>query len=234
MPGFRPLGLASDVTGREIMPGDTLLGGEAKADVTTVGAGTWPAAAIVGGILRRTGPVAGYADTTDTADNIIAALAGNGPAANVVPGSSWHFTFINTVAFAMTLTLGTGVQTGFGTINCALSLVREYLVTVINATRQSSQNCTTTNGSTTINFVLPAGMSSLPIGPAANAVNITPGQLVTGTGIAANTKVAQLIYGVGGVTGVVLDTAATATNAVGTSITFSPVVQLDGIRSSTL
>lgn len=234
MPAFRVTGKGADATERLSLPGDLMLFGEYKRDLTTVGAGTWTADHIVSGIIRRSGPVGGYTDTTDTADNILAALGGNLTNGNIVPGSTFRFLFQNTVAQAMTFAAGLGVQAGFGTVNCAASLVREYLVTILNPTRQTVQNCLTTNGSTTVPFVLPSGMSAYPMGSAPNAVTITPGMLVTGTGIAANTKVAQITQGSGGITGVVLDTAATATTAVGVSLTFSPVIEISGLGTSTL
>lgn len=71
--------------------------------ITTVGAGTLTAAAIVGGIITRTGSTAAFSDATDTAANIIAALPNSGV------GETWWLTINNETAFAETLTNGSGV-----------------------------------------------------------------------------------------------------------------------------
>jgi hypothetical protein len=89
---------------------------------TTVGAATLTAAGIVGGVITRSGAVAAYTDTTETATNIIAAK----PNANI--GDSWILQIKNTVAFAETLAGGTGVTVSGITIVPPLS-VGEFLVT---------------------------------------------------------------------------------------------------------
>lgn len=86
-------GLANLVGGQEII----------ETSITTVGAGTLTAAALVGGQIARTGPVAAYTDTTDTAVAIVAAL----------PGFTVNQTFLirikNATAFTQTLAAGAGV-----------------------------------------------------------------------------------------------------------------------------
>lgn len=76
---------------------------ESNTAISTVGAGTLTAAGLAGGVVTRSGSVAAYSDATDTAANIIAAL----PNGNV--GQSWEVTIKNTVAFAQTITAGSGV-----------------------------------------------------------------------------------------------------------------------------
>lgn len=73
-------------------------------NITTVGAGTLTAAALAGKKVVRTGPVAAFSDTTDTAAAIIAALPGGGVlnSANVVAIN-------NATAFPMTILAGSGV-----------------------------------------------------------------------------------------------------------------------------
>ena len=236
MPAFRPSGVRDGFNQSLIVPGDLIIGGESVVNgaLTTVGAGSWTAALITNGIIRRTGPVAGYADTTATAAQIIAALAGNMPAGELLPGSTFRMLFINAVAQAMTLTLGTGVQTGLGTLDCAASLIREYLWTVLNTTPEQLLPCATTNASPTVTFVLPAGMSALPYAVAGQTagVNISPGCTVSGTGITAGTTVLGVTQGLGGITGVTLSANATATNnPVG--LTFGPTMRLDSLGSRT-
>lgn len=216
---------------QQTRPGDLIAGGESltAGALATAGAGTITAAMIATGIIRRTGPVGAYIDTTDTADNIIAALAGNNSAADVAPGTSFRMLFINTVAQAMTLAYGLGCEVGTGTVDVAASLVREYLVTIKNATRQVVLNCGTTNASKAVTFSFQAGTGQTvwPVG------TVTPGMLMSGTGVTAGTKVAGVTYGVGGITGVTTDTNLTATNDP-MALTFSPNIMFDGIRAGTL
>lgn len=210
---------------RVAAPGDTLAAGESisAGAISTAGAGTLTGAAIATGIIRRTGPGAGYTDTTDTAQNIITALAGNNAAADVLPGSSFRLLFINTVAFAMTFAAGTGVVSGTGTLGVAASSVREYLVTVENATPQTIVAGDTTNASTAVTFDESQDMG-----------DITPGMVVSGTGITAGTKVAGITQDGGGkISGVTLDTAATA-NGSSVQLTFSPAVRFDSLLLGTL
>jgi hypothetical protein len=72
--------------------------------LSTVGAGTITAAAIVAGITLRTGSTSAFTDTTDTAANIIAALLG-GPAV----GTSWAYVYVNNTVALATLAAGSGV-----------------------------------------------------------------------------------------------------------------------------
>lgn len=223
------IGSGDAANGREVMPGDLIAGGEniLAGALATVGAGTWTGALIATGIIRRTGPVGAYTDTTDTSTNIIAALQGNNPGIDIVPGTSFRMLFINTVAQALTFAAGLGIVSGTGTLTVAASLVREYLWTILNATPQSIQNCSTTNASAVVTFNLPATAPALPMG------TITPGMTVSGTGITAGTTVLGLTLGQGGITGFTLSANATATtNPV--ALTFLPTVQIDSLRSSTL
>lgn len=71
--------------------------------ISTAGAGTLTAAALVGDQILRTGPVAAYTDTTDTAALIVAAFPGGLAAgSNIVR-------IKNATAFVQTLAAGTGV-----------------------------------------------------------------------------------------------------------------------------
>ena len=79
------------------------LAAEANTNITTVGAGTLTAAAIVSRLITRSGSTAAYSDATDTAAAIIAAL----PAA--VVGQSFQLVIKNTVGFNETITAGSGV-----------------------------------------------------------------------------------------------------------------------------
>lgn len=72
--------------------------------ITTVGAGTLTAAAMLSGLIVRSGPTGAFTDTSDTGANIDTALA-----QAAVVGWSGTFTYKNTTAFAATIAGGTGV-----------------------------------------------------------------------------------------------------------------------------
>jgi hypothetical protein len=92
--------------------------------ITTVGTGTLTAAALVGGIITRSGSIAAYTDTTDTATAIIAAMA------NARVSEAWEFTLINTTAFQQTIVAGAGVTlTGLTAViagNCIGRFLASY------------------------------------------------------------------------------------------------------------
>jgi hypothetical protein len=71
--------------------------------LTTVGAGTITAAAIVAGVTLRSGSTSAFTDTTDTAANIIAAAIG------VPIGASWTYYYVNNTVALATLAAGSGV-----------------------------------------------------------------------------------------------------------------------------
>ena len=237
---FRPTGMTGEVMDRRIMPGDLVAGGEniLAGSISTAGSGTLTGVAIGTGIIRRTGPVGGFTDTTDTAQNIISSILGgsNQLAPDCVPGTSFRLLYINTVAQAMTFAAGTGVVAGTGTLNVGASAVREYLVTILNTNPIQLLMCGTTNASAAVTFNLPMNATSLPELSAnglAGIAFISPGMSVTGTGISAGTTVIGVTQGVGGVTGVTLSANATATNA-SVALTFGPTVQIDGLFSMSL
>lgn len=223
---------------RAILPGELILGGESllAGAISTVGAGVWTGAAIATGIIQRTGPVGGYTDTTDTAANIIAALAGNSPAANIVPGSTFRLLVRNTVAQALTFAAGTGVTVGTGTVNIGSSLVREYLLTILSACPQAQYQMTGNNTYYTLFFGFNVGSAgAAPANPdskslqgsnGTGAVNLL-GATVTGTNVGASCVVTGLIEGVSGIIGVYISVANTG--AVNGAVTFGPTVQIDSI-----
>jgi hypothetical protein len=120
--------LKSTVAGRGLTMASGVLsvavsGKGAKVAISTAGAGTLTAAAIVSGLIMRTGPTGAYADTTDTATAILAAM--DDPAV----GTTFDFIHVNGVAYACTFTAGAGVTIA-GTVNNAASKVRMYRLTV--------------------------------------------------------------------------------------------------------
>ena len=212
---------------RQALPGDVAAWAETIANLTTVGAGTLTAALLLSGIINRTGPVAGYIDTTDSAANIVAALVSNynfqatgltgvssGVAAPV--GMTVRLKFINTVAFANTVAAGTGVTLVNATVNA--SSVKEYLLTVTNGTPQQVFAANQTNASAVI-----TGLSQF------QTSQLSVGMLVTGTNIPGSTTIISIQPGVG----VTLSANATATLALN-ALTFAPTVTLTGLGQGLL
>lgn len=212
---------------RQALPGDVMAQGEIIAALATVGAGALTAALMLSGILNRTGPVAGYIDTTDTAANIIAAMVSNyafqataltGVSSGVAvpPGTSVRLRIINTVAFANTMAAGTGVTLVNGTINA--SSVKDYLLQVTNGTPQqvfAANQVTATAIITGLNQFQTAQLSV--------------GMLVTGTNIAGGSTVISIQPGVG----VTLSANTTAT-LNNNALTFSPTVTVTGLGQGLL
>jgi hypothetical protein len=238
MPGLRPLGEKNGVVSDVLYPGDLLLLGETIATLTTVGAGAIPASAIVQAGLYRTGPVGGYTDTMDTAANVLAALAGNSPAADVVPGTSWRWRYWNSVAQAETMAWGAGwlqaTPDPGASDSVAASLWRDYLFTVLCSQPVTALQAIVTSGSKVVTFVLPSGRVSLSIGPNTPQNNIQVGASVTGTGLVGGQTVASLTMGQGGITGVVLSANASVSSLNGTAVTFGPTLQYASLGSGTL
>lgn len=232
---LRPMGRDAGGLERPAFPGDILAGGESltAGAIATVGNGTWTGAAIASGIIKRSGSVAGYTDTTDTAANIIAAIAGNAGQDGSVPGTSFRLLVINTVAFADTFAAGAGVVAGGGTLNIAASTWREYLVTILNDMNTTVIMGSTTNASAAVTFANPIPLTGSNGSSNNSSISNLVGATVSGTGITAGTTVIGQTQGPGGITGVTLSANATATNN-NIALTFGPTVQFDGLRSGTL
>lgn len=92
-------------------PGDGLMMFPKVTALTTAGAGTLLAALLLTGMLLRTGPGAGYADTIDTGANLDAKLP------NMQVGESISMLYVNSVAFASTITAAVGVTLGSAAAN---------------------------------------------------------------------------------------------------------------------
>lgn len=196
---------------RAQMPGDGVLDQTQVFPITTAGAGTLTAAAMLAGIVDRSGPSGNYNETLDTADNLMAANP------QFSAGDSFEFWYRNTVAFIATLVVAEGAELVANTA-VAASKVRRYLVTILANARRQVFNASTTNVSPTI-----TGLT------AAQAQTLVPGMGVSGTGISAATNV----LAVNSSTGVVTLTAnATATGTV--PLTFFPRYNIKGISSADL
>lgn len=242
MSSLRLTGMRGDVIDSMVQPGDVVLFGESLTPGinATVGASTLTGAMIASGVITRSASGGAVTDTTDTSTNILAALAGNSPGAILAPGTTFRLRYINKVASIITFAAGVGCiagALGSAVLNIAASQVREFLVTILNASPAVTLQSNTTNASAVVTFVFPSGMTSWPLGAAANpqGISITPGMTVSGTGITAGTTVLGVTYGLGGITGVTLSANATATSpAGGAALTFLPTIQFDGIGSMTL
>ena len=216
---------------RNLAPGDTVLLARSITTISTVGNGTWTAAAMASGYIRRTGPTAAYADFLDTGQNILNYLRGNAPAPHTLVGLSLEFTVANTVAFLNTVSTNRGIVLGTqgGVLNIAASQSKDFLLTIQNDTpEQTIQGVAT--GNATFTFTLPAGQSALPMGSAPGSVNITPGMLIAaggGTGaIGAGATVTSIKLGQGGVVGLVCSNNIAATI---TAVIVSPRLELNNI-----
>lgn len=220
-----------------VAPGDIIGLGESLlgAPLVTAGSSTWTGTLIASGLINRTGPGGAFTDTTDAAANIVIALTGNNPFAQVLPGMSFRMRFINTVAFAHTFAAGVGIVAGLGTLSTAASNWRDYLWTVLQVGGPYTLQSNTINGNPVVTFVLPAGLLALKMGPDPQAVNLQPGMQVSGTGITAGTTILSVNQGQGGLTGITLSANATASSVVGGApLTFGASVRVDSLGSGTL
>lgn len=210
---------------RQALPGDVAAWSEIIATLATVGTTTLTAALLLSGILSRSGSVAGYADTTDTAANIIAGIVGQynfqqssttGISSGVAApqGLTARLRIINTVAFADTIAAGTGVTLVNATINA--SSVKDFLIQVTNGSPQQIFSVIQTNGSAVL-----TGLSQF------QTSQLSPGMLVTGSGLSGN--IISIQTGIG----VTLSANASSTLS-GNNATFSPTVTITGLGQGLL
>lgn len=210
---------------RQALPGDTVAQGEVIGALATVGAGVLTAVLLLSGIINRTGPVAGYIDTTDTAQNIINAMIANYPylapntglsgGAAVPNGTTVRLKIINTVAFANTMAAGSGVTLVNGTINA--SSVKEYLIQVTCGQPTQVFAVNQVTGTAVLTGMSQFQTSQLAVGMAAS-----------GTNIAASTII-SIQPGVG----VTLSANTTATLSLN-AVTFAPTVTMTGLGQGLL
>lgn len=231
----RPLLLDNGIA-RPLSDGDIMDAREIEVALTTVGAGSILAVHLGAAVLRRSGPVGGFTDTFDTAQNIVNAFAGNANAvpsgvtfgglyipANIPqPGANYRWLYINTVAQAMvaavTVNGGVILSTAAGVVNTiAASLWREYRISLVNTTQQSIVQGTFSNVSAVV-----TGLST------AQTNLITPGQVVASVGnVTAGTTVISVQPGVG------FTMSANGLAVATASATLMPQVVVAGLRSGT-
>lgn len=100
--------------------------------VATVGAATLTATQLVGGVITRSGSVAAYTDTTDTAVAIVAAIPG------YAVGQSWYISIVNTTAFPEAIAGGVGV-TASGNLVIPAGSTGLFLSRITSATATTLQ-----------------------------------------------------------------------------------------------
>lgn len=222
--------------------GDMMDTQEQFTALTTVGAGTILAALIAGGPLKRSGPVGGFVDTFDTANNIISALSGNAASLSTQasqnfnpsfqsvtfgttyvqpgqpqPGASFRWLYLNTVAQAMTAAVAANSGVILSTnVNTAASLVREYLFQIQNGSPAQLVNGNLTNASAVVTGL---NLSQTNV--------ITPGMSVYGTNVQALSVVNSVQAGVG------FTMSLTASGTSLSALTLTPTITITGLRSST-
>jgi hypothetical protein len=200
------------------MQRDTVNGAELPVAIANAAGVTWTGPQAAASVMLRSG-AAGVSDTTpDSATWINALLAqsyvgsGSNTPAGVQAGSSYRLRVVSTNTGTLTIVAGTGVTLA-GTTTIVTVFCRDYLITVLNGTPQQVWACTTTNTSAVV-----TGMN------AAQTQTISPGMLVTGTGIPALAQVASVQPGVG----FTLSANATATGTL-VALTFMPRIELRGL-----
>lgn len=201
------------------LPGDVTNDSESQQSAIANAAGvTWTAQQVLASLMFRSG-AAGVSDTTPTATDWINALlqgsyvgGGSLTPVGVNPGSTYRLRVLNSNSGTLTIVAGTGVTLA-GTTTVLTASFRDYLVTVLNGTPPQTFAVTTTNASAVI-----TGMS------AAQTSLVSPGMLVTGTGIQAASTVLSVQPGVG----VTLSLACTATGSL-IAAAFAPRLEFRGI-----
>lgn len=168
---------------------------------------TIPLAALIAGIVNRTGTSANTTDVLPSVSSIVSALP------QLTRGDSLAFSIRMANAHTNTLS-GTGM-TAIGTTGIVASNIREYLLTL---TSDPKPTCIYTGTTTNASGVL-SNLSN----DAMNAIGI--GMAVTGTGVGASAKVTAINRNNNTVTVSVVSTA-TADNI---ALTFTPQADLLGV-----
>lgn len=165
---------------------------ETNTAITTIGAGTLTGAALVGGVITRSGSTADYTDTTDTAALIIAAL----PAGTAV-GTSWEVLIKNTVPFTETLAAGAGVTLSGQTVVPPNSTLR-VLLTYATATTVTMQGLNVSNTVSLMPAKFTTTAAASPLTAAAGdltGANHVVFQVTTNGAFALTTRTATQMFG---------------------------------------
>jgi hypothetical protein len=169
------------------------------------------ASSILAGMLVRSGPGAGFADTLPTVNALIAA------APHLSVGDSFTFLSQNNSGFTQTVTTNTG-WTLTGTMTVATVSTREFLVTITsNKPTRILSGAATTNASAVVTGLTDDDCKA-----------IQPGMLVSGTGISAATTIISVNADSNSMT---LSANATATNNP-IALTCDPTATLTNVRAA--
>lgn len=180
--------------------------------------------AMLANTLINASPAGAAAYTLDTAANIILALLpflAPPQTPNIQAGTTWRLRHVTTTAQVVTYAAiaNTGVTVTQGVVNA--SSVKDFLVTVVNGTPAQSFAVSTVNA----NAVL-SGLTQ------SQCALLSPGMIVTNAvaGLQGTT-----ILAVNATAGTVtMSGNANATNVVPVSVSFSPVVTLQGLGQGLL
>lgn len=205
---------------RQFSSGDVIGGGEIiPATNPTTNITVTGAQLAAGNILRS--PAGASADTLDTAANIVAAISSGLGTSGLPNGLSWRVRWICTTANAITVAAAanTGVIVNRGAI--LASSAKEFLCTIVNGTPAQTYQVLTTNASAVITGLTAAQTATLSVGMVVtNAVAGLQGATIVAVNVTLGT--------------VTLSLAANATNSTPVTISFSPVVQLDGLQQGSI
>ncbi len=177
----------------------------ASTTLATNGAGTITAAGIAGGITTRTTVAANFTDTTDTADNIIAAL----PNANI--GQSFVWRYVNSSTATATIVGGTGVNAAGAVGAVPPNTVGTFLVTysaasTITIAAGGRSAPTSVSGTFAANGATPVAVSNVNV--TANSSIVITLKTVGGTVSPSVPYIATITAGTGfTVTGTASDTS---------------------------
>jgi hypothetical protein len=199
---------ANDVRGQS--PGESFLDQIVPEANVTAGDSTLTVSSILSGLILRSGAGAGFADTLPTVDQLLAA------APNLSVGDSFLLSIQNNSGYTDTLTTNTG-WTLAGTTTVVTVNTRDYLVSITSARRASIGVGSSTNGSPILTALSDDACKA-----------VSPGMLVTGTGVPASTTVVSVNADTNTIT---MSANATATNA-NIAFTFNPTATIRGIRTA--
>lgn len=223
---FQHVGSVTNIA-RQIARGDTAF----DASIVTTQNGTvglnYTQSAIAGGIILRTGTLAGAAnDVLVDAATVVNAISIN-DYERATAGSQFRLRVINSATTqTITLTAGAGITLS-GVMTIATNTWREFLLQVIASAVPSIQTGSTTNASAQVQLVGFNGNIFLNHTNSGNLIE--PGMFVTGAGVPALTTV----LGITPEGLLTLSANATAT-ASGVTLTFTPNVLVTNIGSGTI
>lgn len=223
---FQHVGSVGEIA-RQVARGDTAF----DPSIITTQNGTvglsYSGSAIAGGVILRTGTLAGAANDLFVDSNTVVSAVSISDYQRASAGSQFRLRIINSnTSQVITLTGGTGITLN-GTMTLATNTWREVLIRVVAGAPPTVQVGSTTNATNTVQLV---GVNGNPYFNHLNNGNIIEvGMLVTGTGIQAGTTVS-------GITPEGLLTISQNANATGsnTTLSFFPVVTIDNLGSGTI